>query len=69
MDGQGTDDRRMHEGDKPGLDGDRAQERHEEPVAEGDRIGSEDQGDRDDRREAESDIAEPPLDEAHERAE
>ena len=69
MDGQGTDDRRMHEGDKPGLvEGRGREERDEEPVAEADRIGADDE-DGDSRRGAERDIAESIPDQAHERAE
>lgn len=41
MDGRGEDDRRMHEGDKPGLAPERGHERHEDTVAEGDNIGRE----------------------------
>lgn len=40
MDGKGTDDRRMHEGDKPGLFEGRGHERHEEPLADADNIGT-----------------------------
>ncbi|WP_315761095.1 hypothetical protein [Sphingomonas sp. Y38-1Y] len=36
------DDRRMHEGDTPGLNPGRGHERHEEPVTAADAIGADD---------------------------
>jgi hypothetical protein len=68
MDGQGTDDRRMHEGEKPGLAEGRERERQEAPIADGDRVSA-GEDDEQARRVHERDIAESIPDEAHERAE